>query len=769
MSEQEIVLSSEQLEVVNARDVRLAVSAAAGSGKTAVLTARYIRLIEDGLSPDRILTITFTRKAAAEMKERIVRRLRTLGRMEEAQIAETGPIQTIHSFCERMLRENALEAGLDPQFEILADAEAGRLTSRCVREALAEGDNSPHAEALLTFLAGRPRSFGGNRSPYGVLEEAIHQVLREIRGSVTTYQQLERWHDSRPALEERWRQAMLGAVSPEARAKFVESNSGTFYDQLQAAVKAAGERVPKWLRNRPDVAADEEALEHTCGLVQLALGAWWRLEREMNAMQALDFTALEAKAVALVKRSGPTQERLRKQYPVVMIDEAQDLNPIQHDLLTAISPPNLMMVGDDQQSIYGFRQADPEQFRRQMDSTGSRRLSRNFRSVPGILSFVDALFASRWDRYAPMLPLVPFHFDGDSHRDFTGVEVWRTAPGAYDSVANYVRHLHEDGIAYSEMLVLVRDGGGALKMEEGLKGADIPCQIAGGSERFFTRLEVRDLANALRAVADPYDDFSLLATLRSPAVGLSMDSIVLLAKEPAAVDRLAEFEPPVEEDQARLRAFLAWYEPLRAIADRLSAWEVLSELFAASDLLPALARRPDGHALLANVRKLLVLATQEPDLGPLDYAERIREIQELRHKEGDAPTEEEGAEVVTIMTVHKAKGLERKVVILPQTEKKMESTSRDVIVDPDLGLVVCRFGKGTSTMYKLLAEKRQAREFQEEERIMYVALTRARERLCICTYPSRRDVTVSKIVTDFLGNTPNPTLRVRDEFAESVL
>lgn len=766
MAEKQIQLTEEQREVVYAPDARLTVIAAAGSGKTGVLTARYVRLIEDGYSPDQILTITFTRKAAAEMKERIVAQLRDRGRFAEAQIAETGPIQTIHSFCERLLRENSLEAGLDPQFEILSDGESGRLITRCVREALANTDDAREAEGLLTFLAGRRRDYGANRSPYGVLEEAVQQVLRDVRGSSISYDQLQRWHENPTQLADRWQQAMLDCVSEKARKAFDERSGRTFPEALQAAHRSVGEKVPKWLRNRPDVAADEESLEHTCGLVQLALSAWWRMDREMVVRQTLDFTALETRAVALVRRSEATRERLRRQYPMVMVDEAQDLNPIQHDLLAAISPPNLMLVGDDQQSIYGFRHADPEQFRQQSNGTGARRLRRNFRSSPGILTFVDGLFASRWERYQPMQPAVPFDFDSSPQSDFSGVEIWRQPSDAFDLIASYIRELRAEGIEYRKMNILVRDSGGAQKLEKYLTDAEIPYRIMGGTERFFTRLEVRDLANALRSVADPYDDFALLSTLRSPIVGLTLDSVVLLAKSRPVVDRLATFEAPTGEDTERLTAFLGWFEPLRAYADRLSAWEVLSELFAHSDLLPSLARRANGPALLANVRKLLVLATKEPDLGPLEYAERIREIQEIRHKEGDAPTEDEDDDVITIQTTHKSKGLEKEVIILTQTEKRMESRPREVIIDPQLGLIATHFGRGQSTMYKLLAERRQARELAEEERVMYVALTRAKERLCICTFPPRRDVTVSKIIHEFVGSTPNPTLRIRGELVD---
>lgn len=759
-------LSIEQREVVQARDPRLNVVAAAGAGKTFVLVERYLRhVVEEGRRPDEILTITFTKKAAAEMKRRIVDRLRSLGRHADAQVAETGPIQTIHSFCERLLRENSLEAGLDPQFEIMSESQTTRLVNACVREALASPlDDAPQAEALLTFLAGKRQPWGDNKSPYGVLEEAVNRVLHELRGSGLSQLQVQQWHLDPRILRDKWEDAMLQAVSPEARAAFANVEAPSFQEALQQAVKSVGERVPAWLKGRPETEAEYEALEHTCGLVQIACAAWWRLDSQMDALQALDFSALEERAVRLLGRSETTRERMRSQYRVVMVDEAQDLNPIQYQLLDGIVPDSLMLVGDAQQSIYGFRQADVGLFNKRVAEIGSKRLSRNYRSSAGILNFVDFVFGSLWSqRYTPMGSPAELDLDDvSSGRDFTDIEIWRQANNDMDAVAMYVQELHQEGIPYRDITVLVRDAGGARAMEMGLKQAGVPHRVAGGSERFYTRLEVRDLANALRAVADPYDDFSLLACLRSPLCGLSLDSIVLLGIDRPVVEQLAEFEPPLQEDRPRLEAFLAWYEPLRHVADRLSAWEVLSELFAKSDLLPALGRRNDKDALLANVRKLFSLAAKEPELGPLEYAERIREIQDLRHKEGDAPADEDDADLVTVMTIHKAKGLEFPVVILPQTDKRLVANARELVVEPRRGLVATKFGKGQCTMHKLLTEGRKIRDEEEEMRVLYVALTRAKNRLCLCLYPPKRDRTVSKMLDEMIGDSPPPGVRVRD-------
>jgi ATP-dependent exoDNAse (exonuclease V) beta subunit len=765
MSEQ-FAPTTEQLDVITATEPSLVVTAAAGAGKTRVLVARYLRHVEtEGMKPDQILTITFTKKAAAEMKRRIVQSLREIGRDEDAQIAETGPIQTIHSFCERLLRENALEAGLDPNFEILSDSQTTRIVTQCVRETLAAPfDEEPNAEALVAFLAGKVQGFGENRGPYARLEGAVSRVLSELRGSGMSREDIAAAYHSPRSLREYWEDRLVRAQPQPVQVAYQSVEAATVQERLQLAHKIVDTKVPPYLKGKPDVDAEEETLVHTCGLVQIAMAAWWRLEREFQRLQSLDFTALEARAVSLLKRSTETQDRVRNQYRVVMVDEAQDVNPVQYELLDRLGSERTMMVGDAQQSIYGFRQADVRLFRERASQAATKRLTKNFRSVPGILNFVDIVFGNLWaSDYVPMnVPDKPFDLSSDSVPSLAGVEIWKQEVKGLAGIATYARELVNEGTRMGDLAFLVRDGAGASVVKAALEAVGIEARIAGGSERFYTRIEVRDLANTLRAVAEPDDDFALLACLRSPMAGLSLDSIILLGKEPDVADRLPSFDPPVEADREKLRTFLAWYAPLCKYADRLSAWEVLAEIFAKSGYLPALARRKDSMQLLANARKLLSLATQEPELGPLEYAERIREIQDLRHKEGDAPAGEEDADVATIMTVHKSKGLEFKVVIVCQTDKPLTRNAQDLIVEPRLGLVVTKYGGTASLIHKFVASLKKDRDSAEELRVLYVALTRPRERLCVSVYPPGRALSASKLLTDMFGDSFLGGALVRD-------
>lgn len=753
MRSKSISPTPEQEAVIQANDASLVVLAAAGAGKTGTLVQRYLRHVKEGIPPDQILTITFTRKAAAEMKRRIVEALMEQGRRDEAQIAETGPIQTIHGFCERLLRENSIGAGMDPEFDVLSDSEASRLADACIRRAIAEPTGEcGYSEALISKLAGE--SDYGNTSPHGRLEAAIREALSSLRGSGGGFEELWEVYSDPSAIRFYWQRRLLESIPPEVSEALqgVPAGEGVF-DRLRAAYKLAGVRMPRWVASKVDPKVDQEAAEQACGLMQLVCSAWANLEQEMERRQAIDFVALEAKAVRLLKESPSTADRVRRQYKIAMIDEAQDVNPVQYGLLTALGLETEMLVGDPQQSIYGFRQADVELFKERAKADSTKRLSKNWRSDDGILQFVDLLFGRLWPDYVPMrAPAGPMDFEEFSLPHCDGVEVWLQNDADPFGVAKYVEELHQSGVPLRDMTVLVRGLRYGVSLQQALLQLGLNARIAGGSEKFYTRLEIRDLANALVALADPYNDFALLATLRSPFCGLSLDSVALLAKAPPVIETLSAFVPPVEEDAAKISHFLAWFSPISRYADRLPAWEVLSEVFAVSGYLEALARRRNADQLLANVRKLLSLASQEPELGPAEYAQRIREIQNLRHREGDAPAEDDRADMVTIMTIHKAKGLEFEVVIVPETHYSIEPGRQTLEIEPRLSMVVPKFGKVVSPYHAWVADQRKERQTDEEFRVLYVALTRAKKRLCVVAHPKAKKArSFARVVAKTIG------------------
>jgi ATP-dependent exoDNAse (exonuclease V) beta subunit len=727
-------LTQEQLAAASSDGSRLAIIAAAGSGKTSVLTSRYLHhVVEHGIRPDQILTITFTRKAAAEMKMRIVEALIAAGMPDEAQVAETGPIQTIHSFCERLLRENSMAAGLDPEFEILAESQSRRISDEAIRKAVmhAYEEGGPEVD-LLRKLAGQ----GIYQGPGGVddrISAALNRLLDNLRGLGLSSSDVARLHGSAESVLEAWIEMAVEAVDPDllpvVMANPIEARPKALIDLLKAARK----QKPQWLKYQPIEDLMRQA-EESAALARLAADAWENLDDEMRRIQKFDFTMLESLAVSLASNNPEVQDRLKHQYRAILVDESQDVNPMQHRLIQSMGIERQMLVGDPQQSIYSFRQADRELFVQTSKAFETLRLSKNFRSQPGILSFVDEYFSRTWSNdYAPMMveETTDSPFGSTGPKDFTGVELWEMAAKDSHQAVEWLQDLLKEGAALKDIAFLVRTSRSALALAEEMRRKEIPHRIAGGSEQFFARLEIRDLANALQSICSPSDRFAQLAVMRSPLAGLSLDSVIRLSAEPDPLGALRSFDPGDAGEAGKIKAYLAWRASLPDDADRLPAWELLAHILAQSPCLEEAAKRANGPQVTANIRKLLKIASENPELDGIELAEQIREIQVMRHREGDAPADDDDADVVTIMTIHKSKGLEFDTVILPDTVERSWNLKQDAFVSSKNGLCACKFGEAGGLGYDMLKSMSKDVNDAESLRVLYVAMTRAKNRLCI--------------------------------------
>lgn len=751
----------EQFAILEEADSHFVVLASAGAGKTRMLVERYLKhVVTEGLNPGQILTITFTKKAAGEMKHRIVQELRRAGKVVEAQAAETGPIQTIDSFCERLLREQAVEAGVDPNFESLGDGARDHLLDQALRSALAEVA-SEHLEArtLIGSLASKPSQEGW----YAQIGQDVRSVLGKLRGTNLDPEELLRLYEDPAATVDR-AHALIWSVLPEpvrSAPRPPAAPGPAFVKACRASARELGVRLPTWLNSCEE--ADREFAQ-TCGFMQIAIQTWLRFEQLMNAQQAFDYNGVTSRAIRVLEQSGVARRRVRAKYTVLLVDEFQDVNQAQNRLIDALGIDRTMKVGDPQQSIYGFRQADPRIMERAVETTRTLRLSRNHRSVPGILRFVDNLFGRlQGDRYQPMLhePDLPGF---EPVEMFEGVEYWsvdREEHADHRMTGLRLWSLHREGVPWSDIAILVRHRLAGQSLALALQSLEIPYRTGGNFESIYTRMEVRDLANALLALVDPRDDFALLAMLRSPIVGLSLDAVALLAAGRRVIDALGTFESPIDDDREKLEHFLAWFEPLAAFADRLTAWELIAEVIRSSRLLATLAERPNAFETIANVRKLLALATEEPDVDPRSYADQIRSLQKLNQASESSAPRLADEQAVTIMTMHAAKGLEFPCVVLADLSVAPWKGSRAPISDMDSGLVATKYTGTCSELFTFLSKRDENREKAEALRVLYVAVTRAKQRLCLVVDPDADRESPSAIILDNMGAAP-PGVRLRD-------
>ncbi len=534
---------------------------------------------------------------------------------------------------------------------------------------------------------------------------------------------------------------------------------------------------------------EEQAVVQCHRLWGLTLSVWEKYDAAKAERGALDNDDLQAEGVRLLEESEGVRRRYRRRFRHLMVDEFQDTNPLQMRLLellhvtpnqdTSVTRNYLFVVGDVQQSIYAFRNADPSLFsgleRRYREGQTGRhvQLAANFRSRPEILQTVTQVFGEAWrHEETPFVPLTPgAAFDLSSHpclelllsdgvfrRDYVGLEAAALAARIERMVEDRELTLtaHSDArrgepVAYRDIAVLFRALTDIQKYEEALTRRGIPYYVVGGGRGYYARPEIRDLVNVLTVLNTPMNDVALAATLRSPFVGVEMDTLARLARHARqdvseekavrgqsgplypALTRLLEDPALPEAEAAKVRGFVEIADRLREQEDRLPVGHLLERLIAQTLYDARLLCRPDGRRRLANVRKLLQMANSDWTMGVRDFIHRVRDMERLTDREGDAPTEEEAANVVRLLTIHSAKGLEFPVVFLADLGRNLIVPERGLFAcDPKTFAIGTKLGGEPSVAYRAIGQRREATDRKEYDRLLYVAMTRAREHLVLC-------------------------------------
>ncbi|HZT43053.1 MAG TPA: UvrD-helicase domain-containing protein [Chthonomonadaceae bacterium] len=449
-------------------------------------------------------------------------------------------------------------------------------------------------------------------------------------------------------------------------------------------------------------------------------------------------------------------------------------------------PNFLFVVGDVQQSIYAFRHAEPALFRslerrfREERAGKHVPLAVNFRSRPEILQLVSQVFSQVWrDAETPFVPLTPgAAFDPKPapslevlltqdlpRRDYVRLEaealaarIQEMVEGAEMRLTSHADRRRGEPVAYRDVAVLLRSLTDIQKYEEAFARRGVPYFVVGGGRGYYARSEIRDLMNVLTVLDTPLDDVALAATLRSPLVGADVDTLYRLTQQARHTD--AETEPAKDgnsrskrrdallypalrpllasgalpaEEAAKLAPFLETMETLRAQEDRLPVGHLLERLIALTHYDARLLCRPGGRRRLANVRKLLQMANADSVMGAREFIRRLRDLEKLSDREGDAPTEEEASDVVRFLTIHGAKGLEFPIVVLADLSRNLQYPERGLFVcEPAVMALGARIGGEPNVAYKAIEKRRQEADRQESDRLLYVAMTRAREHLILC-------------------------------------
>ena len=578
--------TEQQSAAVESREQDVFLRAGAGTGKTTVLVERFCAAaLDPEVGTSRILAFTFTERAADQLRRRIREELSARVRtaegeeLEALEVAlegiERAWISTIHGFCRRVLASHPAAAGIDPRFRVVDEEEAERLAARAFDSALEALVATGEPEALELAAANRRRT-----------------LLEMTRGA---YDELRSHGDPRPELPE------LAPPDTAAAIKSLTESAGEAHAKCEKAsgqAVASRERIGIAMELDPAAPPEEELLERLRGLeikskaepfrneacerytarlkrAQAAVAAHvlapayeqlrelvarfgTRYEELKSERAALDFEDLQLKTVELLSLSEPLRERYREQFAHLMVDEFQDTNGLQLRLVEQLRGPDtrLFLVGDEFQSIYGFRHADVEVYREQHrrfaegdEPNGvALPLTGNFRAAPGLVAATNAIGRGLLPGFEPLTafveepdpaPPVELLLTVDDRKKWEAeeTELPRLAddPSSGSKVAEArrlagrLRELVDDGEDPAGIVVLLRAFTHVAAVETALSDAGLDPYVVGG-RGFWSQQQIDDLRCLLRVIANPLDDEALFGALASPACAVLPDTLWLLRR-----------------------------------------------------------------------------------------------------------------------------------------------------------------------------------------------------------------------------------------------
>jgi ATP-dependent exoDNAse (exonuclease V) beta subunit len=760
-------MNAEQRAAVEARG-EVFVSAGAGTGKTTVLVERFVGAVcDEGLDVGSVLVITYTRKAAGELRSRIRAALAARGRPDLARELDGAWISTIHGFCARLLRAHPFAVGIDPGFHELDDEHGAVLRGEAFDRAL-EAFCAAGGEERLTLLAvyGSTRLRKMLTGVYETLRSAGRPLTLELGEPSDLGERLAAlWDAARCLLDDAG--ATESQIASAQAVLDLPSLPETLIDL--AALRARGVRAASFEEARKGVeqAALELAATRDRDLLQELLDrfeAAYRAAKERES--ALDFEDLQLLARELLAADERVREAEQLRFRAIMVDEFQDTNALQCELIDLLAgepaasgqgvAKEVFFVGDEFQSIYAFRHADVGVFRERRVRAAQRlTLSENYRSRPEVLAAVNHVFGEEFgDGYQPLAasgqfpdpvfghPVELLVTDKDSYSG--SGEHWRRAEARH--VARRVRELVDAGAASpGEIVLLFAAGTDAEWYEEELRAQGLPTYRATG-RRYFGQQQVVDLLMYLRLLRNRYDDEALAAVLASPFVGLSNDALVLIRRHAGrrplftGIERSLP-EPLFAEDERLVRAFKQRYERLVAASARVSLERLAELVVSGHDYDLAVLARWDGPRRYANLRKLMRLARTYEEVRGRDlegFLGFLRDQEALGAAQLEAVSEEEGSDAVRLLTIHAAKGLEFKVVVVADAGRDLAGApAADEIValaDGRLGFKVVHPSSGERKAvfgYDEVAVAGREAARAERLRLYYVAMTRAIDRLLV--------------------------------------
>ncbi len=863
-----------QQKAIDSRNGTVLVSAAAGSGKTAVLVQRVIERLTDKNNPtpvENLLVVTFTKAAAAEMRDRLSKTLAELIEKNpsdsflkrQRMFLPNASICTMDSFCSKLVKENFESLDIQPDFSMLSDNEHSMMKNEVINELLDEiyADCSNEYSALLQLFTNGRSDDNLVKSILSIYEFAMAapypdkwieehfayytdntKIEESIWGKYTLNCLLERLEYLKVKINKMFLdsgdgklgnaiQADLIPVSVQVNECISLIKNGGSWDKIKeiidnlrlekfAAFKAdEKDELYFEIKERRDFLKDKSGdfvslqklmscysqdFESDTEYLRPIMSAFKKCvltfsnrllekKRESNSYYFSDVLHMTLNLLVKQDEKGDLcrtrlAQELSENFDEILIDEFQDTNEAQNFLFDAISKDykNKFMVGDVKQSIYRFRQANPEIFIKYKDEfedfaednyPAKISLDRNFRSRKGIVDSINFFFDYLMTKklgdvdYKDGEQLVFAADYSESDNADTQVHIVENPDSRASNLQNEARYIgklikdtvesgmlvgqkgKERPIKYSDICILMR----AVKNQAPVVARELECmgipvhyKKNGG---FFDNAEIITMLSLLRVIDNPVQDVPLMSTMLSPMFPFTEDDLAKMRVEDRNASIYTLLKNNYEAD-SKVRYFLDTIKSLRTLSVTLSVSGLIRRIFEITSYDSIVGAMTDGEKRELNLRMLISYADTYEQNGHYGLSGFIRYVDKLRENKFDlegANTISEADNVVRIMSIHKSKGLEFPVVIVANCGARFNKDDKDkAIVDKDMGIATLRYD---STLHKefetqhfsSLRLKNDLDEMSETLRVLYVAMTRAREKLFLVGSLYAPDESIKKL------------------------
>ena len=860
--------TDDQQKAIDGRGGTLLVSAAAGSGKTAVLVERVIRRICDAENPcgiENLLIVTFTNAAAAQMREKIQAAIakkiaenpadRQLRRQQ--LMLPCANICTIDSFCISLVRENFHALGIAPDFGLLDEGKLGILRGKAVNsvvDGLYENpsdsflklcelisdtrDDKKLVEAILKlyslsraypfperWLRSLAEEFENpcapEESPWGRI--IINYAIELVCSCVSDAEHCISLLAAEPELEAKYRPAfesdraelerLLDSLSGDGWDDIIKACAETAFVKMNGAPRGYESAVKEICKSTRDeykkrigslskimcVGAGEhrEDIKTLAPIIRELVNAVLKFDEEFSALKAeengADFSdTLHLALKLLVEPTDggynrtPLALALSENYAEILVDEYQDVNKAQDMIFSAVSRSenNLFMVGDVKQSIYRFRQAMPEIFLQRRNGLSEYSegnypakvtLGKNFRSRSGVTETVNFIFSALMSRdaggldydkneYLEAAAPYPEHNEADAQvclieaekDDFLAAQARYAADYIESAVASgmtFTSGGEQKKAAYGDFCILLRsvkNSSAPFVAEFNARGIPVSCEAESG---FLSSPEIMFMTSLLKIIDNPADDIPLTAVMLSPAFGFEPDELARMRADlrKGSVYQCLTFA--ADNGNRKAADFLERIRAMRHIAVTVGAGELVRRLIEETGCGAIVGAMKDSERRRKNLNGFIDLANKYESVGQKGISGFIRYIDGITENGGDAAqgsSESDSADCVKIMTIHKSKGLEFPVCFIGACEKKYGDffLKEDLLIaaESGIGIRACKGAAKYDTLPRIAAviETKRA-EHSEELRVLYVALTRAKEKLIMLASSQDWSKELSKI------------------------